>query len=80
MRAANAERRSSAPVFGSSPDWLLEDGRPLASATVLSHPEQLARLVDRERLAGLDAIPPLEGRRQALIAADCVVGDHSSVT
>ncbi|MFJ9905834.1 hypothetical protein ACIRVK_23565 [Streptomyces sp. NPDC101152] len=33
-----------APVFGMAPDWLLEDGRPLASATVLSHPEQLERL------------------------------------
>ncbi|MEU4930768.1 hypothetical protein AB0G54_30425 [Streptomyces yokosukanensis] len=177
----------SAPVFGMSPDWLLQDGRPLAAATVLSHPEQLDRLrsacpeaaptavlagdpchdrilaalpqrdrfrralgvgpgrrlivvsstwaprslfggawepeaddllpwllsrlstelpadeyrtvavlhpniwyghgpgqvrawLDNARRAGLDAIPPLDGWRQALIAADCVLGDHSSVT
>ncbi|KPI02815.1 hypothetical protein OK074_4965 [Actinobacteria bacterium OK074] len=175
-----------------SPDWLLEDGRPLATATVLSHPEQLERLrascpeaaptavlagdpcydrilaalpqrdrfrralgvgpgrrlivvsstwsprslfggeatgttgatgaadllpwllsrlaaelpadeyrttavlhpniwyghgpgqvrawLDGARRAGLDAIDPLDGWRQALIAADCVLGDHSSVT
>ncbi|MFF2215063.1 hypothetical protein [Streptomyces antibioticus] len=179
---------SRTPVFGLSPEWLLEDGRPLATATVLSHPEQLERLrascpeasstavlagdpcydrilaalpqrdrfrralgvthgqqlvvlsstwaprslfggagapeadddllpwllsrlttelpadeyrtvavlhpniwhghgpgqvhawLDSARRAGLDAIPPLEGWRQALIAADCVLGDHSSVT
>ncbi|RMI39997.1 hypothetical protein EBN88_13675 [Streptomyces triticirhizae] len=177
-----------APVFGLSPDWLLHHGRPLASATVLSHPEQMDRLraacpeavptavlagdpcwdrilaarpyrarfrralgvapgqrlvvvsstwsprslfgdgdagedrdellpwllrrlvgelpadeyrlaavlhpniwyghgpgqlrawLDRARRAGLTLIDPLEGWRQALIAADCVVGDHSSVT
>jgi hypothetical protein len=180
------------PVFGLAPDWLLEDGRPLATATVLSHPEQLERLrsacpeavptavlagdpcydrilaalpqrdrfrralgvgpgqrlivvsstwaprslfggagpggsgepgaddllpwllsrlatelptdeyrktavlhpniwyghgpgqvrawLDNARRAGLEAIPPLDGWRQALIAADCVLGDHSSVT
>ncbi|MGW2047130.1 hypothetical protein ACWCPF_18410 [Streptomyces sp. NPDC001858] len=175
------------PVFGLSPEWLLDGGRPLASATVLSHPEQLDRLraacpeaaptavlagdpcydrilaalpqrdrlrralgvgpgrrlivvsstwaprslfggagehdtddllpwllsrlaaelpadeyrttavlhpniwyghgpgqvrawLDHARRAGLEAIPPLEGWRQALIAADCVLGDHSSVT
>ncbi|MGH3325648.1 MAG: hypothetical protein ACRDOV_14670, partial [Streptomyces sp.] len=32
------------PVFGLSPEWLLHDGRPVADATVLSHPEQLDRL------------------------------------
>ncbi len=175
------------PVFGLSPEWLLEGGRPLATATVLSHPEQLERLraacpeavptavlagdpcydrvlaalpqrerfrralgvgpgrrlivvsstwaprslfggagegdtddllpwllsrlaaelpadeyrttavlhpniwyghgpgqvrawLDNARRAGLEAIAPLDGWRQALIAADCVVGDHSSVT
>ncbi|MFB7595723.1 hypothetical protein [Streptomyces sp. NPDC056160] len=41
-RAPSTEHR--APVFGMSPDWLLDDGRPLATATVLSHPEQLERL------------------------------------
>ncbi|MFG2965354.1 hypothetical protein ACGFZS_18930 [Streptomyces sp. NPDC048288] len=179
---------SRAPVFGLSPEWLLEDGRPVASATVLSHPEQLERLraacpeavptavlagdpaydrilaalpdrdrfrralgvgpgqrlvvvgstwaprslfgggaadaetddllpwllsrlaaelpadeyrtvavlhpniwhghgpgqvrawLDNARRAGLDPLPPLDGWRQALIAADCVLGDHSSVT
>ncbi|WP_308288451.1 hypothetical protein [Streptomyces macrolidinus] len=180
------DTRHQAPVFGMAPDWLLEGGRPLASATVLSHPEQLDRLraacpeaaptavlagdpcydrilaalperdrfrralgvapgrrlivvsstwssrslfggdaaeaddllpwllsrlaadlpadeyrtvavlhpniwyghgpgqvrawLDHARRAGLDAIHPLEGWRQALIAADCVLGDHSSVT
>ncbi|MFF0017392.1 hypothetical protein [Streptomyces sp. NPDC005374] len=180
------------PVFGMAPDWILEDGRPLATATVLSHPEQVERLrsacpeavptavlagdpcydrilaalpqrdrfrralgvgpgrrlivvsstwaprslfggagsegagepgaddllpwllsrlaaelpadeyrttavlhpniwyghgpgqvrawLDNARRAGLEAIPPLDGWRQALIAADCVLGDHSSVT
>jgi hypothetical protein len=32
------------PAFGFDPDWLLHEGRPVATATVLSHPEQLARL------------------------------------
>ncbi|MFI1797181.1 hypothetical protein ACH427_07450 [Streptomyces sp. NPDC020379] len=175
--------RGSAPVFGMDPDWLLHDGRPIADATVLSHPEQLDRLraacpeaaatavlagdpcydrildalphrgrfrralgvadgqrlivvnstwspgslfgdgdgdllpsllprltaelpadeyrlaavlhpniwhghgpgqvrawLDRARRAGLVLVPPLEGWRQALIAADCVLGDHGSVT
>ncbi|WP_106429977.1 hypothetical protein [Streptomyces xiaopingdaonensis] len=35
-----------APVFGLSPEWLLHEGSPLAAATVLSHPEQLARLTE----------------------------------
>ncbi len=172
-----------APIFGLAPDWLLHDGRPIADATVLSHPEQLERLraacpeavptavlagdpcfdrlldalpyrerfrralgvaegqrlivvnstwspgslfgdgdgdplpsllprlaaelpadeyrvaavlhpniwhghgpgqvrawLDRARRAGLVLVPPLEGWRQALIAADCVLGDHGSVT
>ncbi|MBF8173471.1 hypothetical protein IW294_22245 [Streptomyces olivaceus] len=195
-------RTTEPPVFGLAPDWLLEDGRPLATATVLSHPEQLDRIrsacpeaaptavlagdpcydrilaalpqrdrfrralgvgpgqrlivvsstwasrslfgggrsggadepgadergaeepgaadllpwllsrlaaelpadeyrtaavlhpniwyghgpgqvqawLDSARRAGLEAIPPLDGWRQALIAADCVLGDHSSVT
>ncbi|MFE8013467.1 hypothetical protein ACFU3O_12095 [Streptomyces antibioticus] len=194
LRTPDAEQHrtpvpdSRTPVFGLSPEWLLEDGRPLATATVLSHPEQLERLrascpeaaptavlagdpcydrilaalpqrdrfrralgvapgqrlivlsstwaprslfggagapeadddllpwllsrlttelpadeyrtvavlhpniwhghgpgqvrawLDNARRAGLNAIPPLEGWRQALIAADCVLGDHSSVT
>ncbi|WP_129311747.1 hypothetical protein [Streptomyces sp. L2] len=184
-RSPEPGARSPEPVFGLSPDWLLEGGRPLATATVLSHPEQLQRLraacpeaaptavlagdpcfdrilaalpwrdrfrralgvgpgqrlvvvsstwaprslfggapgaddllpwllsrlsaelpvdeyrttavlhpniwyghgpgqvhawLDNARRAGLDAIPPLDGWRQALIAADCVLGDHSSVT
>ncbi|WP_181442588.1 hypothetical protein [Streptomyces tateyamensis] len=32
------------PVFGLAPEWLLHDGRPVAEAMVLSHPEQLDRL------------------------------------
>ncbi|ANP49599.1 hypothetical protein [Streptomyces griseochromogenes] len=186
-RTPDTGHPSPAPVFGLSPDWLLDDGRPLATATVLSHPEQEERLrsacpeaaptavlagdpcydrilaalpqralfrralgvtpgqrlivvsstwaprslfggagepdgddllpwllsrlsaelpadeyrtvavlhpniwyghgpgqvrawLDNARRAGLDAIPPLDGWRQALIAADCVLGDHSSVT
>ncbi|MEU7464371.1 MULTISPECIES: hypothetical protein [Streptomyces] len=192
LAAPDAEQQSAAPVFGLSPDWLLHGGRPLAAATVLSHPEQLERLrascpqaaptavlagdpcydrligalpqrelfrralgvapgqklvvvsstwssrslfgaaqagsreaadaddllpwllsrlstelpadeyrslavlhpniwyghgpgqvrawLDHARRAGLDAVPPLDWWRQALIAADCVLGDHSSVT
>ncbi|MEU8973655.1 hypothetical protein AB0D11_31080 [Streptomyces monashensis] len=183
----NTGQHRTTPVFGLSPDWLLADGRPLADATVLSHPEQLDRLhtacpeaaptavlagdpcydrilaalpqraryrralgvgpgqrlivvsstwaarslfggaaepaaddllpwllsrhsaelpadeyrtvavlhpniwyghgpgqvrawLDNARRAGLDTIGPLDGWRQALIAADCVLGDHSSVT
>ncbi|MFD8865480.1 hypothetical protein ACFV1F_14090 [Streptomyces sp. NPDC059590] len=180
----NTGQHRTTPVFGLSPEWLLHDGRPLASATVLSHPEQLDRLaaacpeavptavlagdpaydrvldalpyrerfrralgvgphqrlivvnstwsprslfgdggegdllpwllprltaelpadeyravavlhpniwyghgpgqvrgwLDRARRAGLGLIDPLHGWRQALIAADCVLGDHGSVT
>jgi hypothetical protein len=36
---------AAAPVFGLSPEWLLdESGRPVADALVLSHPEQAERL------------------------------------
>ncbi|MGW1072727.1 hypothetical protein [Streptomyces sp. NPDC002537] len=185
---AQAGASEPAPIFGLSPDWLLHGGHPIATATVLSHPEQLARLeaacpeavptarlagdpcfdrilaalphrdrfrralgvaegqrlivvnstwspgslfgdgdgngeegdllpsllprlaaelpadeyrtaavlhpniwhghgpgqvrawLDRARRAGLVLVPPLEGWRQALIAADCVLGDHGSVT
>lgn len=35
---------AGAPVFGTAPEWVLHEGRPLATATVLSHPEQLDRL------------------------------------
>ncbi|MFC1415229.1 hypothetical protein [Streptacidiphilus cavernicola] len=31
-------------MFGLSPEWLLEDGRPFVDAMVLSHPEQVERL------------------------------------
>ncbi|WP_416968650.1 hypothetical protein [Streptomyces sp. 4F14] len=45
LNASTSEIPGEAPVFGLSPDWLLRpDGTPLAAATVLSHPEQLARL------------------------------------
>ncbi|WP_245238084.1 hypothetical protein [Streptomyces roseochromogenus] len=43
-------------------------------------PGQVRAWLDNARRAGLDAIPPLDGWQQALIAADCVLGDHSSVT
>ncbi len=40
-----AEAPSAAvPVFGQDPDWVLHEGRPIADALVLSHPEQLDRL------------------------------------
>ena len=35
---------SREPAFGMSADWLLHEGKPIADFTVLSHPEQLARL------------------------------------
>ncbi|MFF0969786.1 hypothetical protein ACWDQO_30395 [Streptomyces sp. NPDC003703] len=43
-------------------------------------PGQVRAWLDHARQAGLDTIPPLDGWRQALIAADCVIGDHGSVT
>ncbi|MDT0306402.1 hypothetical protein RM780_05425 [Streptomyces sp. DSM 44917] len=43
-------------------------------------PGQVRAWLDGARRAGLLLIPPLEGWRQALIAADCVIGDHGSVT
>ncbi|MFG3294738.1 hypothetical protein ACGF3G_38780 [Streptomyces sp. NPDC048179] len=43
-------------------------------------PGQVRAWLDSARRAGLDTIAPLGGWRQALIAADCVLGDHSSVT
>ena len=42
--SGSAPKPDEAPVFGLSGEWLLHDGRPFADATVLSHPEQLARL------------------------------------
>lgn len=40
-----APSQEPAPVFGLSPEWLLnEGGRPVADALVLSHPEQYERL------------------------------------
>lgn len=49
LRSPVAGRRSPvagrrAPVFGLAPEWLLDDGRPVADAFVLSHPEQAERL------------------------------------
>ncbi|MFG2117342.1 hypothetical protein ACGFRB_32680 [Streptomyces sp. NPDC048718] len=68
--------KSSAPVFGMAPEWLLHQGEPLASATVLSHPEQLDRLrlscpeaADTAVLAGdpcFDRLLDLRRRRPAL--------------
>ncbi|MFF7160077.1 hypothetical protein ACFZBP_01530 [Streptomyces sp. NPDC008086] len=43
-------------------------------------PGQIRAWTDRARRAGLTLIDPLEGWRQALIAADVVIGDHGSVT
>ncbi|MGW3284232.1 hypothetical protein ACWDR3_06235 [Streptomyces sp. NPDC001002] len=43
-------------------------------------PGQIRAWLDRARRAGLALIDPLEGWRQALLAADLVIGDHGSVT
>ncbi|MFI8435487.1 hypothetical protein ACIGJO_17365 [Streptomyces sp. NPDC079020] len=43
-------------------------------------PGQIRAWLDRARRGGLALIDPLEGWRQALLAADAVVGDHGSVT
>ncbi|KNB50258.1 hypothetical protein [Streptomyces caatingaensis] len=43
-------------------------------------PGQLRAWLDRARRAGLTLVDPLGGWRQALVAADCVLGDHGSVT
>lgn len=43
-------------------------------------PGQIRSWLDRARRAGLALIDPLEGWRQALLAADVVIGDHGSVT
>ncbi|WP_327707795.1 hypothetical protein OG912_01555 [Streptomyces sp. NBC_00464] len=43
-------------------------------------PGQVRAWLDRARRCGLVLIDPLEGWRQALIAADAVIGDHGSVT
>ncbi|NKE61182.1 hypothetical protein FXN61_32180 [Lentzea sp. PSKA42] len=40
----NPKTGSGKTVFGMSPDWLLHEGRVIASSLVLSHPEQLDRL------------------------------------
>ncbi|MFE1955773.1 hypothetical protein ACFW9D_35495 [Streptomyces sp. NPDC059524] len=43
-------------------------------------PGQIRSWLDRARRAGLTLIDPLHGWRQALIAADAVIGDHGAVT
>ncbi|MFF1676311.1 hypothetical protein ACFVYG_09800 [Streptomyces sp. NPDC058256] len=43
-------------------------------------PGQIRAWLDRARRAGLALVDPLEGWRQALLAADAVIGDHGSVT
>ncbi|MET8606227.1 hypothetical protein ABZV92_22045 [Streptomyces rubiginosohelvolus] len=43
-------------------------------------PGQIRAWLDRARRAGLALINPLEDWRQALVAADLVIGDHGSVT
>ncbi|OKK03504.1 hypothetical protein AMK26_18625 [Streptomyces sp. CB03234] len=45
-KPGSREAGKPVPVFGLSPEWLLsdDDGRPIADALVLSHPEQLDRL------------------------------------
>ncbi|HET6857278.1 MAG TPA: hypothetical protein VFH94_09305 [Streptomyces sp.] len=43
-------------------------------------PGQIQRWLRRAQDSGLLLIPPLGPWRQALVAADCVIGDHGSVT
>ncbi|MEU2128080.1 hypothetical protein [Streptomyces sp. NPDC018352] len=43
-------------------------------------PGQIRAWLDRARRGGLALINPLTGWRQALLAADAVIGDHGSVT
>ncbi|MFB8143012.1 hypothetical protein [Streptomyces parvus] len=43
-------------------------------------PGQIRAWLDRARRSGLVLIDPLEDWRQALVAADLVIGDHGSVT
>lgn len=43
-------------------------------------PGQIRAWLDRARRGGLALIDPLKGWRQALLAADAVIGDHGSVT
>ncbi|MCB5908038.1 hypothetical protein [Streptomyces pinistramenti] len=43
-------------------------------------PGQVRAWLDRARRGGLALLDPLEGWRQALLAADLVIGDHGSVT
>jgi hypothetical protein len=41
---------------------------------------QIRAWLERVRRAGMLLIPPLDGWRQTLTAADCVIGDHGSVS
>jgi hypothetical protein len=43
-------------------------------------PGQIRSWLGRARRAGMLLIPPLDGWRQTLAAADCVIGDHGSVS
>ncbi|MEU9896456.1 hypothetical protein ACIBCS_25385 [Streptomyces phaeochromogenes] len=43
-------------------------------------PGQIRIWLDRARRSGLTLVDPLDGWRQALLAADVVIGDHGSVT
>ena len=75
-----AGKPGSREAFGLAAEWLLHDGRPIADHSVLSHPEQLARLqracpqaVPTAVLCGdpcfdrlLDAVPYRERYRAAL--------------
>ena len=83
-------------LFGDAHDilpWLLDEvcGRfPLDQYRIAAvlHPNiwyghgpgQVRAWLDRAVRAGLLLVPPLDGWRQALVAADCLIGDHGSVS
>nr|BFD90022.1 hypothetical protein KitaXyl93_13820 [Kitasatospora sp. Xyl93] len=76
-------------LFGRRPDLPQRLVRRLPAdeytVAVVLHPNVWSRhdpeaLLDGARRMGLRLIPPHQGWQAALVAADCVIGDHGSVT
>ncbi|MEU1285550.1 hypothetical protein [Kitasatospora sp. NPDC005856] len=76
-------------LFGRHPDLPQRLVRQLPAdeytVAVVLHPNVWSRhdpeaLLDDARRMGLRLIPPHQGWQAALVAADCVIGDHGSVT